>query len=225
MGAPKAKSHKPVYDDNMTGFLDNLSGSLSGVTSGPGVASSSEQLAALERQQQGASGYSNYWQQQMKGGGIDASDINRTANELLNPEYVDMLTDQSSKMLDQSFAQIGQAGVAGGNANSSRSGIAQGIAGSNAQANLGHQLTQYQNQVQGQATSLLQSERANQYGVAQAGQQALGQEVDLAGFQKSLEQGDLSADWTQRLLQQNPDLIRSLLYGQSANAGPLGTVG
>ncbi|PMG45639.1 hypothetical protein BCU90_17395 [Vibrio lentus] len=204
--------HNPAYDDNMQGWLDDISGSLGGWN--PTLPDRESSDGVL-----GAIGGANNTLDQIMGeiGGLTPDGIMSDAAGYINPEMVQGMIDSNQQVLGQAFAGIDSAATGGGNMGSSRAGLAQGSAATGASQSLNNQLLDYGNQ---------QIDRAyqNRMGQINAASGMLGAGIDLAQLQREIQQGDSNASWMGDLISSNPDILRALIYGGVANTSPIGSV-
>ncbi|HDZ3730324.1 TPA: hypothetical protein RSW61_001922 [Vibrio harveyi] len=197
------------YLDSIVGDLDQWTPSMPNRPSGDGVYGSiGDALGQIEGVQ---GGYQDFL------GSAGTDWMTDRAQSYIDPNYVNMLTDANTQMLQESLYGIDQTGIAEGNIQGSRAGIAQGIASGEASANLNAQLTQYQNQALDRAQS-------DSHSGMQGFQNQIGAAVDYQQLMRELQQGDASAEWMGDFIGSNPDIVKALLYGYVGNALPQGSV-
>jgi hypothetical protein len=121
-----------------------------------------------------------YYKNIMEGGqAIDPSDVKARAQEYTDPAMIQGMVDQNANMLQQTQSGIDTNSVAGGNMGSSRTGLAQASASSQASTNLNNQMLDYQNQQIDRASSELGAERDMQLGAGESWGQNQAQKAQM----------------------------------------------
>ncbi|WNC74056.1 hypothetical protein RGQ13_08690 [Thalassotalea psychrophila] len=221
VGGSKSKSStKQYFDPNMQPLLDKLG---SGMDIGKKeFISSGGSLGALDALK-GQIGSHRSFLDREQGKGITQADINARASQSLDPNMIKMITDANANMLGSTNANIAQSANMAGGAGGSRMGIAQGMAAGEASQNLTNSLTQMYSDNQSNAYSQLQDEEARRFGLQNQMLDSGMQSYQTEEMIKGLQRGDVDQSWMNDIMNNNPEMLQIMMYGQAAGSVPIFT--